>query len=183
MIINGVEMRSPAVDDAAALTEVLIRNRAYMAPYDPWRPEEYYTEAAQRARIEGMLAEQEAGRLAAYLLVEPAGGAVIGAINLGNIVRGPLLSGGVGYWIDQDRQGRGLITAAVEQVCRTARDELGLHRVEAQTLVDNTASMRVLAKAGFTECGLAPRYLHINGAWRDHRLFQRVLHDDPPPAP
>lgn len=182
MIINGVEMRSPAVDDAAALTEVLIRNRAYMAPYDPWRPEEWYTEAVQRARIEGMLAEQEAGRLVPYLLVEP-GGAIIGAINLGNIVRGPLLSGGVGYWIDQDRQGRGLTTAALEEVCRTARDELGLHRVEAQTLLDNTASMRVLAKAGFTECGIAPRYLHINGAWRDHRLFQRVLHDDPPPAP
>lgn len=46
-------------------------------------------------------------------------------------------------------------------------------------MVDNAASQRVLAKCGFEEFGLAPRYLHIDGEWRDHRLFQRVLHDGP----
>lgn len=65
-------------------------------------------------------------------------------------------------------------------MCRVARDEIGLHRVEAGTLLDNAASQRVLAKAGFTPYGIAPRYLHVNGAWRDHRLFQRLLHDAPP---
>lgn len=76
--------------------------------------------------------------------------------------------------------GQGTGDGAVEEVCRIAREELGLHRVEAGTLVDNTASQRVLAKAGFEQYGTAPKYLHINGAWRDHRLFQRLLHDDPP---
>lgn len=52
--------------------------------------------------------------------------------------------------------------------------------MEAGTLVDNLASQRVLTKAGFERFGLAPRYLHIDGAWRDHRLFQRLLHDQPP---
>ncbi|MEU8433957.1 GNAT family protein [Streptomyces sp. NPDC029216] len=182
MIINGVEMRGLAVDDAAGLADVLTRNRAYLAPYEPSRPEAFYTEAGQRARIEGMLDERDGGRLVPYVLVEAAGGAVVGAMNLGSIAYGPLCSGGVGYWVDREWHGKGLATAALEEVCRAARDELGLHRIEAQTLVDNTASMRVLAKAGFTEIGLAPRYLHINGAWRDHRLFQRVLHDDPPTA-
>ncbi|MFH7600364.1 GNAT family protein [Streptomyces racemochromogenes] len=175
-------MRCPAVEDAAGLADVLTRNRAYMAPYEPERPEAFYTEAGQRARIEGLLAERAEGRLVPYVFVETATGAVAGAMNLGSIARGPLCSGGVGYWVDRSWHGRGLATAGLLEVCRTAREELGLHRIEAQTLVDNTASMRVLAKAGFTEIGLAPGYLHINGAWRDHRLFQRLLHDDPPPA-
>ncbi|RKT04959.1 [SSU ribosomal protein S5P]-alanine acetyltransferase [Streptomyces sp. 3211.6] len=182
MIINGVEMRGLAVEDAAGLADVLTRNRAYMAPYEPRRPEAFYTEAGQRDRIEGMLEERDAGRLVPYVFAETATGAVVGAMNLGSIALGPLCSGGVGYWVDRAWHGKGLATAGLEEVVRTARDELGLHRIEAGTLVDNTASMRVLAKVGFTEFGLAPRYLHINGAWRDHRLFQRLLHDDPPPA-
>ncbi|MFD3936824.1 GNAT family N-acetyltransferase [Streptomyces sp. NPDC058611] len=175
-------MRGLEPGDAAGLADVLARNRAYMAPFEPSRPEAFYTEAGQRARIEGVLAERDAGRILPYVFVETATGAPVGSINLGNIVLGPLRSGGVGYWVDRAWNGRGLATAGVEEVCRAARDEVGLHRVEAGTLVDNLASQRVLAKAGFEQYGLAPRYLHINGAWRDHCLFQRLLHGDPPPA-
>ncbi|OKK19729.1 alanine acetyltransferase [Streptomyces sp. CB00455] len=181
MIIDGVEMRGLALGDAAGLAEAYARNRAYMAPFEPDRPDDFYTERGQRARIEGMLAERDAGRMAPHVLVETSGGAPVGAVNLGSIARGPLCSGGLGYWVDQDWNGRGLATAAVQRVCRAAREELGLHRVEAGTLLDNQASQRVLAKAGFEPYGVAPRLLHINGAWRDHRLFQLLLHDDPPP--
>ncbi|MEV6582497.1 GNAT family protein [Streptomyces sp. NPDC051582] len=180
MIIDGVEMRGIEVGDAAGLADVLARNRAFMAHVEPWRSEVFYTEAGQAARIEALLAEGAAGRQASYVLVEAGSGAPVGTINLGSIALGPLRSGGVGYWVDRAWHGRGLATAAVEEVCRIARDEIGLHRVEAGTLVDNLASQRVLAKAGFERYGLAPRYLHINGAWRDHVLFQRILHDDAP---
>ncbi|MEU8840870.1 GNAT family protein [Streptomyces roseus] len=180
MIIDGVEMRRVEVGDAAGLADTLVRNRAHMAHVEPWRSEVFYTEAGQAARIEALLAECAAGRQASYVLVETGSGAPVGMINLGSIVLGPLRSGGLGYWVDRDWHGRGLATAAVEEVCRIAREEIGLHRVEAGTLVDNLASQRVLAKAGFERYGLAPRYLHINGAWRDHILFQRILHDDAP---
>ncbi|MEV6953882.1 GNAT family protein [Streptomyces sp. NPDC051183] len=178
MIADGVEMRGITLDDAAGLADVLTRNRAYMAPTEPDRSEEFYTEAGQRARIEVLLADRDGGRVLPFVL--SADGVPVGAINLGSITLGPLCSGGVGYWIDQAWTGKGLATAAVAEVCRIARDEVGLHRVEAGTLLDNHGSQRVLAKSGFTAYGVAPRYLHINGAWRDHRLFQRLLHDDPP---
>ncbi|MFB7978906.1 GNAT family N-acetyltransferase [Streptomyces vinaceus] len=173
-------MRGVRVEDAAGLADTLARNRAFMAPVEPWRSEVSYTEAGQAARIEALLAERDGGRAAPYVLVETGSGAPVGTINLGSIALGPFRSGGVGYWVDRAWHGRGLATAAVEEVCRIARDEIGLHRVEAGTLVDNLASQRVLAKAGFERYGLAPRYLHIDGAWRDHILFQRLLHDDPP---
>ncbi|MEV7584186.1 GNAT family N-acetyltransferase [Streptomyces erythrochromogenes] len=182
MIIDGVEMRGVALDDAAGLAEAFARNRVNMAPTEPARSDAFYTEAGQRERIGQQLESRDAGRLLPYVFVDLASGAALGTINLGNIQRGPLSSGGLGYWVDEACSGKGLATAGAEEVCRIAREELGLHRVEAGTLVDNLASQRVLAKAGFEQYGLAPRYLHIDGAWRDHCLFQRILHDDPPAA-
>ena len=64
---------------------------------------------------------------------------------------------------------------AVQAALAHARDDLGLHRVQAATLVHNTASQRVLAATGFTPIGRAERYLHIAGEWQDHLLFQRLL--------
>ncbi|MET3987721.1 GNAT family protein [Streptomyces sp. PvR034] len=182
MISDGVDIREIGLGDAAGVAEALGRNRAHMAPYEPPRPAEFYTERGQRERIEGVLAERDAGRALQYVLLDTDTGAVLGLITLTNIVRGPLCSASVGYWVDGERTGRGLASAALAEVIRVARDELGLHRLAAGTLLDNLASQRVLAKAGFEEYGVAPRYLYIDGAWRDHRLFQLLLHDDPPPA-
>ncbi|WP_328298944.1 GNAT family N-acetyltransferase [Streptomyces sp. NBC_00435] len=178
MIVDGVEMREIRPADAAGVADVLDRNRAYMAPYEPLRTEAFYTEAGQRTRIEELLAERDGGRARPYVLI--GGGVPIGAINLGSIVFGALCSGAVGYWVDQAWAGKGVATAALEEVCRVAREEVGLHRVEAGTRVGNLASQRVLAKAGFEQYGLAPRYLHVGGDWQDHCLFHRLLHDDPP---
>jgi len=60
------------------------------------------------------------------------------------------------------------------QICRVAFGELDLHRLEAGTLVHNTASQRVLEKNGFVQYGSAPGYLRIAGRWQDHLLFQRL---------
>jgi ribosomal-protein-alanine N-acetyltransferase len=101
-------------------------------------------------------------------------GAVVGRITLNTIVRGPFQSCSVGYWLSEDRTGRGLATQAVDEIVSLAFDTLGLHRVEAGTLVDNVASQRVLARTGFERIGLAPAYLKIAGRWQDHVLFQRI---------
>jgi ribosomal-protein-alanine N-acetyltransferase len=103
---------------------------------------------------------------------------VVGRANLNNIVRGVFENASVGYWIDRDHTGRGLATAVVERVVGRAR-ELGLHRVEAGTLVHNAASQAVLRRCGFERYGTAARYLYIAGTWQDHHLYQRILHDEP----
>jgi len=100
---------------------------------------------------------------------EPAGW-----VGLSNIVRGPLQSAILSYWMDEGHTRRGLASAAVGEVVEHAFGELGLHRLEAGTLVDNVASQRVLEKNGFERIGVAPRYLKIAGEWRDHLLFQRL---------
>jgi [ribosomal protein S5]-alanine N-acetyltransferase len=68
-----------------------------------------------------------------------------------------------------------LATLAVGEAVEIAFRELGLHRLQAGTLVDNIASQRVLEKNHFERIGLARRYLFIAGEWRDHFLYQRTV--------
>ncbi|WP_199580320.1 GNAT family N-acetyltransferase [Blastococcus sp. TBT05-19] len=163
--------RLVTLDDAPALAALLRENREFLAPYEPHRDESWYTDEGQRAELATVLAAHAAGTMAPYVVLAPSG-EVAGRITLAGIVRGALLSGAVGYWVAQRHTRQGLASAAVAHVIRTAFDELGLHRVEAGTLPDNVASQAVLARNGFERYGLAPRYLHIAGRWRDHVLFQ-----------
>lgn len=177
-ITPDVVMRPATMEDADGLARATLRSRAHLEPWEPTRPEDYFTSRAQSARLRGQLEESRAGRAAPWVLDRD--GEIVGTVTLSAIVLGPLRSGNLGYWIDVDHIGRGLATAAVTYACASADTELGLHRVEAGTLLDNVPSQRVLAKCGFEEFGVAPEFLHINGAWRDHRLFQRILNDRMP---
>ena len=103
---------------------------------------------------------------------------MVGRVNLNNIVMGVLRSASVGYWVAAEHGGRGLATGAAEYACAQAQGR-GLHRVEAGTMLHNDASQRVLERCGFEFIGVAPRYLFLAGAWQDHRLYQRILHDRP----
>jgi ribosomal-protein-alanine N-acetyltransferase len=101
-------------------------------------------------------------------------GAVVGRITPFSVVRGALQSGTLGYWVTEARNGRGIATAAVGAALRSAFGDLGLHRVQADTLIHNTASQRVLERNGFRRIGMAPEYLRIAGRWQDCYLHQRL---------
>ncbi|MGW7074783.1 GNAT family N-acetyltransferase [Streptomyces sp. NPDC054866] len=177
-ITPDVVMRPATLEDADGLARACLHSRAHLEPWEPIRPEEYFTPRGQAARLRGQLEEARAGRAAPWVLDRE--GEIVGSLTLSAITLGPFRSGILGYWIDVDHVGRGLATAAVTRACESADTELGLHRVEANTLLDNVPSQRVLTKCGFEEFGVAPEYLHIHGAWRDHRLFQRILNDRTP---
>jgi ribosomal-protein-alanine N-acetyltransferase len=160
------------LDDAPALAELLTRDRAFMAPYEPERAEDYYTVDGQRALLTSLLDAHERGVTLPQAILED--GRVVGRITLNEIVRGPLQSCSMGYWVNQADNGKGLATDAVRETLAYAFGELGLHRVQAGTLVDNVRSQRVLEHNGFVQFGLAPQYLRIAGRWQDHLLFQKL---------
>ncbi|MBT2365508.1 GNAT family N-acetyltransferase [Streptomyces sp. ISL-10] len=170
---DGLHLRPLALRDAENLLNACLHNREHLRQWEPERGERYFTLDGQTERLRDQVAEQEAGRLMGWLIGD--GERVVGRVNLANIVGGAFRSANLGYWIDAQYEGRGLATAAVELACRAADEDLGLHRVEAGTLLENAGSQRVLEKCGFTVVGTAAEYLHINGAWRDHRIFQRIL--------
>ena len=180
MSASRVAVRLVRLGDADQLAALLVRSRTALAPWDPVRPASYFTEAGQRRGLADALAlHAEGGSYPGLILLD---GQAAGRVNLNNVVRGAFASADLGYWVDVEHQGRGVASAAVGAVLAVAFGELGLHRVQAGTLVHNHASRRVLAKNGFSEIGLAPRYISIAGRWQDHVLHQRLV-DDPPLAP
>jgi ribosomal-protein-alanine N-acetyltransferase len=159
--------------DAPALAELQRVNRAFLAPFEPVRTDGYFTEAGQRSAIEEALAQYEQGRNLPYVIVAEGAG-VVGRITLNGIVRGPFLSCSVGYWVSQSVGGRGVASAALREIIGVAFGELGLHRIQGETLLDNFASQRVLERNGFARIGMAPTFLKIAGRWQDHILYQLI---------
>ncbi len=166
-------LRQLEESDAEALAELVQRNRAFLDPWEPTRPEEYFTVEGQQEAIEYSLSRQTDGAGFSQVILDGTG-AVAGRINLNNIVRGPFQSASVGYWLSEDAGGQGLATRAVIELVDFAFGRLGLHRVEAGTIPENHRSQAVLRRAGFERFGYAVAYLNIGGRWRDHLLFQRI---------
>ena len=171
----NVELHEAEVRDAALLADFYARQRAFLEPFDPVRDASFYTLDGQRVRLRQRDAERRAGVGYAYTIV--ADGVLAGTLNVSNVVRGPFRSANIGYAVARELNGRGIATAAVGLVCDRAFGELGLHRLEAGTLLDNVASQRVLRRNDFQTIGVARRYLEIAGAFRDHILFARTIED------
>ena len=122
-------------------------NRAYFAASISDRGDDYFDQFD--ARHDSLLAEQETGRYAYYVLVE-ADGSVIGRFNLFEIGDG---AAELGYRVAQRVAGQGVATATVREVCRLAVSEFGLRTLNAKTTPENIASRKVLARTGFVPIG------------------------------
>jgi ribosomal-protein-alanine N-acetyltransferase len=172
-LAGSVGIRILKASDAEAMCTAYRRNREHLAPWEPLRAEEFFTAEGQMISVQSKLALFIAGSDIPWVLTD--GEAIVGLMTLSGIVRGPFLSAHLGYWVDKDYNGRGIGSAAVAFAVDAAREELGLHRLQAATLPQNAASQKILQRSGFTEIGIAPAYLNIAGGWRDHILFQRIL--------
>ncbi len=94
-----------------------------------------------------------------------------GQLTVSGIVGGSASWGQIGYWVDEQWAGRGLIPTAVALAVDYCFDVIRLHRIEIAIRPENARSLRVVTKLGFRPEGLRPRYLHIDGDWRDHLVF------------
>jgi len=102
---------------------------------------------------------------------------LVGAINLDEIVRGCFHSAYLGYYAFEPFEGRGFMKQGLSQVVTHAFRRMKLHRLEANIQPGNTASKALVRKLGFRREGLSPRYLKINGRWRDHERWAMISED------
>jgi ribosomal-protein-alanine N-acetyltransferase len=103
--------------------------------------------------------------------------ALLGAVNLTEIVRGVFQSGYLGYYIGAPFQGQGYMTEGLRLMLRLAFGGLRLHRVEANVQPGNAASLALVRRAGFRREGCSPRYLKVAGRWRDHEHWALLSED------
>jgi ribosomal-protein-alanine N-acetyltransferase len=169
--------RPITLDDVPALTEFVRSNRLFFAPWEPIRPEPFFTLEGQRSVVLNALKGGREGTTLAHVILDESAN-IVGRITLNEIVRGPLQSCSLGYSLSASENGRGLATAAVRDMVQVAFEELKLHRIQAGTLPENDRSQRVLERNGFLRYGLAPAYLKIAGRWQDNVLYQ-LLNPEP----
>ncbi|MCL4314053.1 MAG: GNAT family N-acetyltransferase [Actinobacteria bacterium] len=164
-----VELRTLTVADYEAWHEVRVRCRDWLVPWEPRTygevlPEEDRASFAYRCQARERERQLGTGYGFGIFLF----GTFVGEISLSSIQRGPFQSAMIGYWIDKQVAGRGLMPEAVVTVMSFAFEELGLHRLEIAIVPRNRASRRVMEKLGLREEGIALRYLEIDGRWEDH---------------
>lgn len=164
--------------DARAWREVRARNREWLTPWEATVPPGDRTSPATfREMVRDLRRQARHGRAMPFAVT--VDDVFAGQLTVSNIVGGSARWAQIGYWIDQRYAGQGVMPTAVAMAVDHCLFELGLHRVEVAIRPENTASLRVVEKLGFVEYGYAERYLHIDGEWRDHRLFAVTAEDCP----
>jgi [ribosomal protein S5]-alanine N-acetyltransferase len=177
---GAVALRPPRLRDGSAWSRTRLQDRIYLQKWEPtavggWQERNALMAwPAQWAALRGMARRGQA--LPFTITVD---GEFAGQLTIGNIVRGALRSGWIGYWVTAKLAGGGVATAAVALAVDHSFGPVGLHRLEATVRPENQPSVRVLEKSGFRREGLFHRYLDVAGAWRDHYVYALTVEDLP----
>ncbi len=175
---ENLRLRPLSIRDRRAWRRVRQQNIVWLSRWDATTPPA--SDARPRSFASMVRAMQADARLGRQLpFAVELDGEFVGQLTVSNITRGSAQFASIGYWIDQAHAGKGLITRAVAMAIDHCFFELKLHRVEIAIRPENSASLRVVEKLGIPEIGFAPKFLHIDGDWRDHRLFAITREDVP----
>ncbi|HEY5987528.1 MAG TPA: GNAT family protein [Streptosporangiaceae bacterium] len=180
LLPEPLALRPVRVMDARIWRDTRVRNAAWLRPWEPTNPETplYRSSLGPYAAMARTM-RREARQGLALPWVVLYGGRFAGQLTVGSIMWGSARSGQVGYWIDEAVAGQGVIPTALAMAIDHCFFVVGLHRVEASIRPENHASRRVVEKLGFREEGLRHRYLHIDGAWRDHLCYALTAEEVP----
>ncbi len=165
-----IYLRPPMDADNVPWRELRRRNQVHLQPFEPTWPENALLDSFFRRRLRYQQKEWLNDRNYS-LLVFTHDDVMIGGMNINNVSRGAAQFASLGYWIDKDHQNQGYMKDVLQLTLSFCFSFLRLERVNAATLPDNTASQRVLQRAGFIEEGFAKAYIQINGIRQDHVLF------------
>ncbi|WP_261623398.1 GNAT family N-acetyltransferase [Nesterenkonia marinintestina] len=181
---GAVLLRPISLADEHRYLALQLRNHDWLAPWSATTPEHPgtgVTSAGFRAGTRALLKQARRGASMPWLIWfaprdagrtgAPPEFGLVGQLTVGPIIGGSARSTSIGYWMDEAHAGRGIMTAAVAAAVDHLLDVRGLHRVEIAVRPENLRSLRVVEKLGLREEGLRLRFLHIGGAWADHRIF------------
>lgn len=171
-------LRPLRLRDRKRWDDVRAANREWLSPWEASKPVVAgHEESRELPSFFEMVAQHRRdGRQArsfslAIWIKESGSERFIGQITLGGVVFGALRGAHIGYWIDSRYANRGITSRAVNLVTGFAFEALGIHRIEINLRPENAASKRVAEKCGYTFESVRPRFLHIDGAWRDHLTY------------
>lgn len=166
-----VLLSAPSADDEPEFIAAALRSEGLHRPWVfPPRNQEQYQGYLERIRI---------GRTIPALVRIRSDNRLAGVINIGEPVMGVFQSGYLGFYAFAGCERQGYMTEGLALVLNKAFTELGFHRLEANIQPANSASEALVLRLGFRKEGFSPKYLFIDGAWRDHNRWA-ILSDEWP---
>nr|WP_281494081.1 GNAT family protein [Jannaschia sp. S6380] len=170
-------LRLPQHSDYRAWVNLRDGSAAFLRPWEPeWAPD-HLSRKSFTNRVYWSSRSYGQGTALALFLTRKTDGAILGAITMDNIRRGPAQSATLGYWVGQSHARQGYMREAILAVGHHAFRRLDLSRLEAACLEENLASRGLLERSGFKYEGVAQSYLQIAGRWRNHVLYAMLRSD------
>jgi ribosomal-protein-alanine N-acetyltransferase len=178
MAEGAVRLRPLRRRDRRAWNRTRLANAAWLDPWEATSPDPVGQPPSPfSAFVTDMQREARAGRSMPFAIDYE--GRLVGQLTVTGIAYGSLCSASIGYWVAREVAGRGIAPTAVALAADHAWFRAGLHRIEVAIRPENRPSLRVVEKLGFRDEGMRPRYLHIAGEWRDHRIFALNVEEVP----
>ena len=170
-------LRLPTHSDFRAWVSLREESRGFLLPWEPSWAEDHLSRKAFTNRVYWASRAYAGGTAMPVFLIRRSDEALLGAVTLDNIRRGPAQAGTLGYWTGVRHARQGYMREAIRAMVHHAFTVLDLSRIEAACLPENVASRGVLEKSGFKYEGVAQSYLQINGRWRNHVLYANLRGD------
>ena len=165
---NDVRLRLVRMKDSKSMEKLILSNREWLRPWEATNPEGPNSFDI-RGQIRMLLRQMDDNACLPFVIEE--NGIIVGQLNVANILFGSVSSCVIGYWVAPEAAGRQITPTAVALVSDYLFNTVGIHRIEIDIRPENVSSLRVVEKLGFRYEGLKERFIHINGAWRDHYVF------------
>jgi ribosomal-protein-alanine N-acetyltransferase len=172
-----LSLRQPVMGDFLEWSNLRAESVDFLAPWEPAWASDHLSRKGFSNRVYWAQRAIASGSAVPLFLIRREDRALLGAITLDHIRRGPAQSGTLGYWVGRPHARQGYMREAIAAVVHHAYDRLDLSRIEAACLPENHASRGVLEKCGFKYEGVAQSYLQINGRWRTHVLYAALRPD------
>lgn len=180
---GDLSLRPIKMRDKAQWTQVRARNTEWLQPWEASHPAGQGSLPTFGGMVRGLHQQARDGTALPFIITERVPSqpkpAIVGQLTVSSIMWGSAMSATLGYWVDQGRAGRGIAPTAVAMATDLCFRQLGLHRMEINIRPENAPSLRVVEKLGFRDEGMRQSYLHINGAWADHRSFALTAEEVP----
>ncbi|MBB5722495.1 ribosomal-protein-alanine N-acetyltransferase [Loktanella ponticola] len=170
-------LRPPTHADFRPWASLRAESRDFLTPWEPtWAPE-HLTRKSFTNRVYWAQRSISSGTAVPLFIIRREDQALLGAITLDHIRRGPAQAGTTGYWIGARYARQGYMREAIEALVHYAFVTLELSRIEAGCLPENAPSRALLEQCGYKYEGVAQSYLQINGRWRNHVLYANLRFD------
>ncbi len=170
-------LRQPQLTDFRAWSHLREASQKFLTPWEPQWASDHLSRKGFTNRVYWAQRSIANGSAVPLFLFRRSDKALLGAITLDNIRRGPAQAGTLGYWTGEQHARQGYMREAIHAVVHHAFQRLDLSRVEAACLPENAASRRLLESCGFKYEGVAQSYLQIDGRWRTHVLYASLRSD------